>query len=203
MNIRLVGDCALLVELSDFNAAQALRHHLCRLSWPGIVEIVPGYRSVLIEVDPLVQDPEETAATLQGLVTDAMLRPEPIEHQIDVRYEGADLVAVAKETGLTVAEVIRRHSGAIYTVAFLGFAPGFPYLVGLDPALQVARLKAPRAGVPAGSVAIADQFSGIYPRSTPGGWRLLGVTDAILFDATRPRPALLNPGDRVRFRALQ
>ena len=203
MNIRLVGDCALLVELSDFNAAQALRHHLCRLSWPGVLEIVPGYRSVLIEVDPLVQDPEQTAATLQGLVTDAMLLPVPAEHQIDVRYEGADLVAVAKETGLTVAEVIRRHSGAIYTVAFLGFAPGFPYLVGLDPALQVARLKAPRASVPAGSVAIADQFSGIYPRSTPGGWRLLGVTDAILFDATRPRPALLNPGDRVRFRALQ
>lgn len=203
MNIRLVGDSALLVELSDFNAAQALRHQICQLSLPGVLEIVPGYQSVLIEVDPLMQDAEQFAATVQGSVSGSMFLPAPAEHHIDVQYDGMDLVSVAEETGLTVAEVIRRHSDAIYTVAFLGFAPGFPYLVGLDPALQVSRLKAPRTRVPAGSVAIADQFTGIYPRSTPGGWRLLGVTNAGLFDANRACPALFSPGDRVRFRALQ
>ncbi|HEX6549622.1 MAG TPA: allophanate hydrolase subunit 1 [Gammaproteobacteria bacterium] len=203
MNIRLVGDSALLVELPDFHAAQALRHQLCQSSRPGILEIVPGYQSVLIEIDPLVQDAGKFAAVIQEGMTGSMFLPPPAEHDIEVRYDGMDLIPVAEETGLTVAEVIRRHADVVYTVAFLGFAPGFPYLVGLDPALQVARLKAPRARVPAGSVAIADQFSGIYPRLTPGGWRLLGVTDAILFDANRSRPALLNPGDRVRFRASQ
>ncbi|HET7396453.1 MAG TPA: allophanate hydrolase subunit 1 [Gammaproteobacteria bacterium] len=202
MNIRLLGDSALLVELPDFKVAQALRHEICASAWQGILELVPGYNSLLIETDPLKLDVERLATRIQKFATGSLFLPVPNEHEFAVRYDGPDLQAVAEVTGLTIAEVIGRHSASTYTVAFLGFAPGFPYLVGLDPALQVARLKTPRTRVPAGAVAIADQFAGIYPQATPGGWRLLGSTAAKLFDASRDTPALLAPGDRVRFRAM-
>jgi 5-oxoprolinase (ATP-hydrolysing) subunit B len=202
MKIRLAGDSAMLVELPDFKAAQALRHELCEAKWPGILELVPGYKSLLIETEPLKLDLEQLANRIQRLANGSLFLPMPAEHEFGVRYDGPDLQAVAEATDLTIPEVIRRHTAAIYTVAFLGFAPGFPYLVGLDPSLQVTRLKTPRTRVPAGAVAIADQFTGIYPQATPGGWRLLGSTEVKLFDPERATPALLAPGDRVRFRAL-
>jgi KipI family sensor histidine kinase inhibitor len=117
---------------------------------------------------------------------------------LPVRYDGADLDSVARECGLTVPEVIRRHCEPEYTVQFCGFAPGFGYLSGLDPALRLPRLASPRPAVPAGSVAIAGEFTGVYPRSSPGGWLLLGHTDAVLFDLDRQPPALLRPGVSVR-----
>jgi KipI family sensor histidine kinase inhibitor len=202
MNIRFAGESALLVELPDFNAAHALRRQLLSHPRSGILEVVPGYESLLIEFDPLRIDAETFAADVALYSPDDNDRPEPVLHEIDVHYDGPDLQAVAEESGLTVAEVIQRHSEARYTVAFLGFAPGFPYLVGLDPALRVARLKTPRTRVPTGAVAIADQFAGIYPQATPGGWRLLGHTDAVLFDTARTVPALIAPGDRVQFRKI-
>jgi KipI family sensor histidine kinase inhibitor len=107
---------------------------------------------------------------------------------------------VARQSGLPVAEVIRRHSSAHYTVQFCGFSPGFGYLSGLDPALRLPRLASPRPAVPAGSVAIAGEFTGIYPRSSPGGWLLLGRTETVLFDLHCSPPALLRPGTAVRFR---
>lgn len=200
MNIVPAGDSALLVELTDFKLAQGLRHELEKISCQGIVEMVPGYSSLLIGFNPLVLDADKLIAEIERCAKGSL--PEEVfkEYEIFVDYDGADLDAVAVETGLSVAEVIRRHTEAVYTVAFLGFAPGFPYLVGLDAKLQVPRLKTPRAKVPAGAVAIADQFTGIYPQASPGGWRILGNTSTRLFDVDRPRPALLTPGDHVRFR---
>jgi KipI family sensor histidine kinase inhibitor len=119
--------------------------------------------------------------------------------QLPVRYDGADLDPVARETGLTTEELIALHSGAEYTVRFCGFSPGFGYLTGLDRRLWLPRLATPRPAVPAGSVAIADEYTGVYPRSSPGGWRLLGSTDVPLFELDRQPPAVLAPGVRVRF----
>ena len=121
------------------------------------------------------------------------------EVEIAVRYDGPDLDDVAALTGLTRAEVVAAHTGTPWRVAFGGFAPGFAYLVGGDPRLHVPRRERPRPSVPAGSVGLAGEFSGVYPRSSPGGWQLLGTTDAVLWDTEREPPALLGPGTTVRF----
>jgi KipI family sensor histidine kinase inhibitor len=118
-----------------------------------------------------------------------------------VHYAGADLAAAARRLHMDPAELVRRHTLPVYTVAFLGFAPGFPYLTGLDPALQLPRRTDPRLQVPAGSVALAGEFCGIYPQATPGGWNVIGHCEVRLFDPARAQPALLAPGDRVRFKA--
>ncbi len=125
--------------------------------------------------------------------------------EIPVSYggtHGEDLDAAANELGIAPAELIARHAEATYTVAMIGFAPGFPYLSGLDPTLALSRLATPRTRVPAGSVAIGGAQTGIYPRESPGGWRLLGRTPLRLFDPQRDPPSLLAPGDRVRFVAI-
>jgi KipI family sensor histidine kinase inhibitor len=119
-----------------------------------------------------------------------------------VRYDGPDLAAVAERAGRPEAEVIARHTAGDYRVAFCGFAPGFAYLTGLDPSLHVPRLARPRTRVPAGSVGIAGEYTAAYPRPSPGGWHLLGRTDADLWDLARAEPALLTPGTRVRFEAI-
>jgi KipI family sensor histidine kinase inhibitor len=119
--------------------------------------------------------------------------------EIPVTYDGPDLAEVARLTGLPADEVVRRHAAAEYVVAFSGFAPGFGYLTGLPAELRVPRRDSPRTAVPAGSVAVAGEFTGVYPRRSPGGWQLLGRTDAVLWDPERDPPALLVPGTRVRF----
>jgi len=121
------------------------------------------------------------------------------EVEIVVRYDGADLAEVAAMTGLDPAEVVRAHTSTLWRVAFGGFVPGFGYLVGGDPRLQVPRRESPRTRVPAGSVALAGEFTGVYPRASPGGWQLIGTTDAVLWDPDRSPPAVLTPGTRVRF----
>jgi len=121
---------------------------------------------------------------------------------IVVSYDGPDLAEVAALTGLSAGEVVAAHTGTAWTVGFGGFAPGFAYLTGGDPRLRVPRRATPRPKVPAGSVGLAGDFSGVYPRSSPGGWQLIGHTDADLFDVDRDPPALLQPGMRVRFEAL-
>ena len=120
---------------------------------------------------------------------------------IDVVYDGSDLTEVAELLRMDVDEVVEAHTGTPWRVGFGGFAPGFAYLVSGDPRLAVPRRREPRTRVPAGSVALAGEFSGIYPRDSPGGWQLIGRTDAPLWDLDRTRPALLTPGMRVRFRA--
>jgi KipI family sensor histidine kinase inhibitor len=119
--------------------------------------------------------------------------------EIPVVYDGPDLAEVADATGLAVGDVIARHSSSTYAAAFLGFTPGWAYLVGLDPELHLPRRSTPRTVVPAGSVAIASEFTGVYPTNSPGGWHLLGHTDAQMFDPSRPKAALVMAGDRVRF----
>ncbi len=122
--------------------------------------------------------------------------------EIAVRYDGPDLQTVADAAGLSVPEVVRLHSSGTYRAAFTGFAPGFAYLTGLDPALRLPRRDSPRSAVPAGSLAVADAYTAVYPRRSPGGWHLLGTVDAQMFDLGRNPPALVSPGQAVRFREL-
>ncbi len=130
-------------------------------------------------------------------------RADPTEEtgvvEISVHYDGPDLTEVAERTGLSPSEVVSAHTGRLWLVGFAGFAPGFAYLVDGDPRLHVPRRPAPRTRVPAGSVGLAGEFSGIYPRASPGGWQLIGRTDQTLWDLDRDPPALLRPGLRVRF----
>lgn len=194
------GDRALLVEFDTANSVIRFRDSVRLQGHRAIRSVVPAARTVLVEFDPALVDRAELTALLRACALSptamAAVRAEPIE--LAVRYDGADLAAVAEQSGMSVESVISRHVGAEYTVQFCGFSPGFGYLTGLDPALRLPRLASPRAAVPAGSVAIADEFTGVYPRSSPGGWRLLGHTEAILFDLDRVPPALLTPGSRVR-----
>lgn len=199
------GDRALLVELADLDAALSLSAELRRRPLPRQLEVVPAARTVLLRFDagslPQAELEERLAAWRVGPVRDAHPRAAEAEEPvvITVDYDGEDLAEVARLTGLDPEEVVRRHTAADYRVAFAGFAPGFAYLAGGDPALTVPRRRSPRTRIPAGAVAIAGEFSGIYPRSSPGGWQLLGRTDARLWDPSRAEPALLRPGARVRF----
>jgi KipI family sensor histidine kinase inhibitor len=162
----------------------------------------PGLRSVLVEPLPGAAELPQVARAVADAPTDAALAPSGRLLELPVRYDGEDLHAVAAAVGLAVEEVVERHAAATYTVACLGFSRGFPYLEGLDPALRLPRRATPRPRVPAGSVAIAADQAGVYPHAAPGGWHLLGRTDVPLFDPAREPPALLAPGDRVRFVAV-
>lgn len=171
----------------------------------GVTEFVPAYTTIAVWYDPTARDQDELAAEL---LERAMATPPegqelaPREWRVPVRYDGPDLMEVAERSGLSVAEVIARHSGLRYEVYLLGFVPGFAFLGELDPALVLPRRSPPRQRVPAGSVAIAGAQTGIYPLETPGGWHLLGRTDLTLFDPSRDPPALFRVGDRVRFEPL-
>lgn len=203
--VRDYGDQALLLEFDSTADVLAWTETVTRAGMPGVLDIVPASRTVLLKLAgprylaPTRQRlsklaPEHTPTAVVG--TD---RPDVV---IEVTYDGADLDAVAELTGLSVTEVIAAHTGSRWRVGFGGFAPGFAYLVGGDPRLQVPRRDEPRTRVPAGSVALAGEFSGVYPRESPGGWQLIGRTDAVLFDVTRDKPALLTPGMTVAFREV-
>ena len=200
MNIRPMGDSALLVETRDSAEAQKLHRLLAAEAIPGLRQLVPAYDSLLIAADPLIADLEGLSRRLPELARAPQQQLHPKSHEIPVRYGGEDLEATADALGMSAEELVRRHSAPSYTVAFLGFAPGFAYLTGLDPRLQLPRLATPRTRTPEGAVAIAGEFSGIYPQATPGGWRVLGITGVKLFDATRASPALFSPGDHLRFK---
>ncbi|GAB2618221.1 5-oxoprolinase subunit B family protein [Pseudactinotalea suaedae] len=192
------GERAALIEVDDAAAAHALAGHL-REHASGIAEeIVPGARTVLV----VARDPGLLPAVLEvvdSAPAGAAATAPAAEVVIEVDYDGADLADVARLTGLSVHEVVRRHCGARYVVEFVGFAPGFAYLAGLDPVLHVPRLGSPRPSLPAGSVAIAGPYAAVYPRSSPGGWRLLGHTDAVLFDPDAEPLTPLVAGTVVRF----
>jgi KipI family sensor histidine kinase inhibitor len=198
VNVLRAGDTALLVETGDLATAHRLNAALRDAPLPGVVDVVPGEQTVLVIADPSA-DLDRIAARLPRLrlPDDAEGDAEPIE--IPVVYDGEDLDEVAALTGLSREDVVRRHSAASYTVAYLGFSPGFGYLSGLDPALHVARRESPRTAVPAGSVAIAGPYAAVYPSRSPGGWRLLGHSRLPLWDVSRDPPSLLRPGMRVRF----
>jgi KipI family sensor histidine kinase inhibitor len=195
VNVLPSGPRAVLVEfesLADVMAAAAV----WRVAPPaGAVEVVPAARTILVMHDGSL-DPS-------SLAVDIAAPPQVPSSRvlIEVDYDGPDLQAVAERCGLTVDEVVHLHTAAEFTVAFCGFMPGFGYLVGLPAALHLPRLHTPRTRVPAGAVAIAAEFAGVYPRDSPGGWHLLGHTDAVLWSEDREPPALLAPGTHVRFRA--
>jgi len=192
------GDAGLLVEVGDLDEAMTVHAALTAEPLPGVEEVVPAARTVLLRLAP-GHDPARIAAAVRELpLRPAAARPAG-EVEIPVRYDGADLSDIAAATGLSEAEVVAAHSAATWTVAFCGFAPGFGYLVGDDPRLHVPRRAESRTRVPAGSVALAGGFTGIYPRSSPGGWQLLGRTDTAVWDLHRDPPGLLRPGVRVRF----
>jgi KipI family sensor histidine kinase inhibitor len=200
VRLRTAGERGLLVEVEELETVHRLHAALRQLDPPGVVELVPGYRTVLIVADPERAGVlDELAAGLPGLELPpaGAVAGETVE--IPVSYDGEDLAEVAGLTGLEADEVVRRHTAPEYTVAFLGFSPGFPYLVGLDPALEVPRRDTPRTSIPAGSVGLAGNQTGIYPTASPGGWQLIGRTEVTLFDPARDPPALLAPGTRLRF----
>lgn len=188
-------------------AATLLRTHL-----PD-VECVPAYASLLLRFDLVAGRSDREASTAEHLreTIEAALRhtPSPTastrEVIVPVWYggeAGADLEEVAAHARMTTEEVVARHSASMYRVAMLGFAPGFPYLLGLDPTLAMPRRSQPRTRVPAGSVAIGGLQTGIYPQALPGGWLLIGRTPMRLFDLGATPPSLLLPGDRVRFQPI-
>ncbi|KTT42103.1 acetyl-COA carboxylase [Pseudomonas oryzihabitans] len=190
---------ALLVELADLDETLALFDALQARPLPGIEEIVPAARTLLVQFRPSALKAADLVDHIAALPLDGGGREAGKLVEIPVHYNGEDLDEVARLLGLSVAEVIHRHTGSDYQVAFCGFAPGFGYLTG-GPGFQVPRRPSPRTRVPAGSVAIAGGFAAVYPQASPGGWQLLGVTPLHLWDLTRPEPALLRPGYRVRFR---
>jgi KipI family sensor histidine kinase inhibitor len=194
------GDRALLLEAPGGADAGALAAALERAPLPGQEELVPAARTVLVRLDrvPTGRD----VAALQRLRPVAPSgRGAVREVVLDVLFDGPDLAEVAELTGLDVGTLVDALTTTRLTAAFGGFAPGFAYLTGLPDDLQVPRRATPRTRVPAGAVGLAGPYAGVYPRASPGGWQLVGRTDAVLFDVDRDPPALLSPGTSVRFRA--
>jgi KipI family sensor histidine kinase inhibitor len=199
VNVLPFGDAALLVELDDLDEVLGLAAAVGASSFDGVIDIVPAARTLLIVTEPgTTLDSLVTRLTSLSYSSAAQVEGEPVE--IDVVYDGPDLADVARLTGLSEDEVVSAHTGASWRIAFGGFAPGFAYLTGGDARLEVARRDEPRTTVAAGSVGLAGEYSGVYPRPSPGGWQLIGRTDAVLWDADRDPPALLVPGGTVRFR---
>lgn len=202
------GDQALLLEFNRTTDVLAWTEAIRRADLLGVIDIVPASRTVLIKL----AGPRYLAPTRQRL---AKIQVGPdiaadlaapaggdVDVEIDVIYDGPDLDEVSRLTGLSTDQVVAAHTAIPWRVGFGGFAPGFAYLVGGDPRLEVPRRAEPRTKVPVGSVGLAGEFSGIYPRESPGGWQLIGRTGEVLWDLDRERPALLTPGMTVRFRAV-
>ncbi|MCW2508915.1 MAG: Allophanate hydrolase subunit 1 [Modestobacter sp.] len=193
------GSTALLVELDGLDDVLALYAALSDAPPEGVVDVVPAARTVLLMFDP--------ARTTLAAVADAVHRTAPRPGartagdaiELPVHYDGADLDELAGLLELTSEEVVARHTGAEWTVAFCGFSPGFGYLTQPGTEWDVPRRATPRTKVPPGAVALAGEFSGVYPRESPGGWQLIGRTDVDVFDLSRDPAALLRPGTRVRF----
>jgi len=192
------GPSALLLECEDLPEALGLLPLL--RGEPNIDEVIPGARTVLLRLNAHVDDAQRRR--LLTMPAMALHETESAPIRIEVDYGGEDLAEVAKQITSTPAEVIRLHASQIWTVGFCGFSPGFAYLQPEHDWLHVRRRPVPRTRVPAGAVGLADSWSGIYPREGPGGWQLIGRTEARLWDVRRPSPALLQPGDRVQFVAI-
>lgn len=194
-----LGERAVLVDLDTIAEVHALTASVRRRPPEGLVDLVPASRTLLLTL----HTPGQVGPALEHLrrLSSAGV-PEPAATapvELPTVYDGPDLTDVGRLTGLGADEVVRRHAAAEYVVSFIGFAPGFAYLGPLDSALQVPRLATPRTRVPAGSVAVAEDSTAVYPTASPGGWRLLGRTAVVLFDASADPPALLTAGVRVRF----
>ena len=203
------GDQALLLEFNTTAEVLAWSDALRAADLLGVLDVVPASRTVLLKLaGPRYREPTRlrlSKLSIDPVAVDDVTAPidQRADVQIDVVYDGADLGEVARLSGLTPADVVAAHTAAPMRVGFGGFAPGFAYLVGGDERLHVPRRAEPRTRVPTGSVALAGEFSGVYPRESPGGWQLIGHTDAALWDIDRDQPALLTPGMWVQFRAVR
>lgn len=202
MRVLAYGDRGLLVEVAGLDEVLGLHAALLANPPDGVVDLVPAMRTLLVRVDPQVTSLARLHRTIAGMTPRPAGERRHGRVQIPVRYDGDDLEEVGERTGLGVGGVVDAHTSQAWTVAFMGFAPGFGYLVGEDDRLRVARRAEPRTRVPAGAVGLADNFSGVYPRESPGGWQLIGRTDETMWDLDRDPPALLSPGTEVRFVAV-
>jgi KipI family sensor histidine kinase inhibitor len=206
------GDRALLLEFDGTAEVLAWTDTLRAADLLGVVDIVPAARTILLKLaGSRYQAPTRQRLGQVRLSEDALAESaapadgdaDPNVAVIDVTYDGEDLDEVARLTGLAPQEIVAAHTGRPWRVGFSGFAPGFAYLVGGDERLAVPRRSDPRTKVPVGSVGLAGDFSGIYPRESPGGWQLIGRTSAVLWDVDRENPALLTPGMWVQFREVR
>jgi KipI family sensor histidine kinase inhibitor len=206
MSVHPFGERALLVRLPDQTTVHVLAAALLtELAEGRLVDVVPGDRSVLVQFDGTDAGETSARAAIAAAGAGPAQGAAPRRHVIPVRYGGADgpdLEASAALARLSPEAFVAAHTGRDLEVLFIGFAPGFPYLGGLAPELVLPRLATPRTSTPPGSVAIAEAYAGIYPADLPGGWRVIGRTDVRLFDPTADPPALLAPGDTVRFEAM-
>jgi KipI family sensor histidine kinase inhibitor len=207
-----LGDSAVAIVFGTERSASLLHqiHSAARAlesaRIPNVEDVVPAYLALTVFYDSLRASYREISETLLAAcdrASDFAKAPTPRAHRIPVRYDGPDLDFIASSTGLSVDEVVARHSGRSYTVDLLGFVPGFGYLGELDPALHLPRREQPRPRVAAGSVAIAAAQTAVYPLDTPGGWHIIGSTSTVMFDPDRNPPALLAPGDTVQFERVQ
>ena len=190
---------AILVELADLQQTLVLLASLQAQPIEGVQELVPAARTILVYFSPQRITAAALVQAIAGRDLQGSVQRSDVLVEIPVRYNGEDLAEVAQMLGISTDEVVRRHTGSEWSVAFTGFAPGFAYLAGGDAIFNVPRRATPRTKVPAGAVALAGTFSAVYPQASPGGWQIIGVTDTAMWDLERDLPALLQPGYRVRF----
>lgn len=199
MKLMPCADSGLLVELSDMDEVLALYARLDDDLPDGVIDMVPAATTLLLTIDPAQTDVERLSRQVSTITIGTHHRATTGEVEIPVVYDGEDLAQVARLTGLDERGVIEAHTASPWTVAFCGFAPGFGYMVGGDERLQVPRRDNPRTKVPPGSVALAGEFTSVYPRESPGGWQLIGRTSLEVWNVDVEPPALLVPGTVVRF----
>ena len=201
MKVLPFGDRAVLAEFDTLSETMGAYRALDAARLPGVLELVPAARTVLVRLDPGRLSLRAAEHWLLGVsAADADTHDGP-SVTIPARYDGQDLASTAELLGISPAELVSRHSLAEWRCAFIGFAPGFAYLVG--GGLEVPRRPTSRPAVPAGSIGLAGEFTGVYPRSSPGGWQLIGTTDTVLWDETREPPSAIAPGTIVRFEVIE
>jgi len=200
VDVRPAGTSALLVTFGTLADVVAFHGGLTRAALPGVTEVVSGARTLLVRFDPARTDARSLRGRLDDVVPVAAGdRADDDPVVVPVTYDGEDLDAVAATTGMTTDELVAWHTGQVWTSAFCGFAPGFSYLTGTAPSLDLARRDTSRTAVPSGSVALAGEFSAVYPRTSPGGWQLIGRTSVPMWALDRDPPALAPAGTRLRF----
>ncbi|GAA3747179.1 allophanate hydrolase subunit 1 [Leifsonia bigeumensis] len=208
MKVLPFGDRALLAEFESLDEAMGAFRALEAARAPGVIELVPAARTVLVRIDPGRMSLTAARNWLESTRLDTKASATGAIVTIPVRYDGPDLASTAEILGLSTDELVSRHSGTAWRCAFIGFAPGFAYLVDAESTggragLDVPRRATSREAVPAGAVGLAGEFTGIYPRSSPGGWQLIATTEVTLFDPDREHPALIAPGTTVRFEVVE